>query len=88
MNIFEYYIIYYFSSIIYMSKLYLKTLICIIIVLWLYYFILLFSRINTKIEPFNPELNSIYNRHKRIFYKNLDTLKEHANLIMNTNYFK
>jgi hypothetical protein len=48
-----------------MTKIYLKILISIVIVLWIFYFIQYYY----KIEPFTPRLNSIYNPTVRKFNK-------------------
>ena len=76
-----------------MAKLYLKTLICIILVLWLYYFIFVFSKKinNYQVrESFTPIINSIYNPYKRkfnkIYERFVNPIKETPSLIMNKFY--
>jgi hypothetical protein len=70
-----------------MPKVYLKTLIFIVAVLWLYYFIILFSYTHNEVkEPFIPMINSFYNPYKRKFNKIYEGFKETSNLIMNKFY--
>jgi hypothetical protein len=71
-----------------MSKIYLKTLICIVAVLWLYYFIFIFSYThnNEVKEQFIPMINSYYNPCKRKFNKIYEGFIETPNLIMNKFY--
>ena len=69
-----------------MTKIYFKILICMVIVLWMFYFIQDF----TKMEPFTPEINAIYNpsvRKLNKMYENfVNPIKETPKLILNKFY--
>lgn len=69
-----------------MTKIYFKILISIVIVLWIFYFIQYYY----KMEAFTPRINAIYNpsvrRINKIYENFMNPIKGTINIILNKMY--